>query len=238
MSSTVSLLNVSALGPTITDGTATGAQVIAASSASFQPLPRLVTTGSHVLSVTFTNAGECVLWMTDGTAACTSLITALQSSAPTSYANLSGLTSVGTASGAQLLAPYVSGGFTVGTSTASLGASVAFSPTRDQHQRDSYTDNELWVTNATTAATSRVITLPNNTIEPLNQAQIPDLTSIGSKALFEYDDGTGNQTLWVTDATASGTFELTAITNPHVGILGAAAASHRLAWRVAETRRR
>ncbi len=98
---------------------------------------------------------------------------------------------------------------------ASLGSIVVFGVASGPDFNDASGGDQLWRTDGTPGGTVLVTDLPRLSI----YAGIHAIFSMGSKALFAYDEGTAlfPPSLWVTDGTASGTFELPGITNPHFG---------------------
>jgi ELWxxDGT repeat protein len=81
----------------------------------------------------------------------------------------------------------------------------------------------LWVTDGTTGGTAEIGGLGNLGVKGVYAAspglQASNLVSIGNKVVFEGYDSQFNKTLWVTDGTLGGTFEIGGIAN--AGIAGA-----------------
>jgi ELWxxDGT repeat protein len=82
----------------------------------------------------------------------------------------------------------------------------------------------LWITDGTAAGTTEIGGLKNAGISGQgNDGLLPgNFVSIGTKVLFDGNDPSGVNALWVTDGTAAGTFELGGVNN--VGVAGAPAA--------------
>ena len=57
-----------------------------------------------------------------------------------------------------------------------------------------------------------VTALPDNTSQSASseQAGVSQITSLGNRVLFDYNDGTGTVSTWVTDGTSAGTYQLSA----------------------------
>jgi ELWxxDGT repeat protein len=186
----------------VTDGTAAGTTEIggsknagvAGASALGTDAPALF--GQKALLRGFDTSGYANLWVTDGTAGGTSEIGGLGGAALNGGANFA-------------LNPH----YITSISTAS-GDKAVF------QGLDPLGYNTLWVTDGTTNGTFEIGGPKNAGIPNAytgTSAAIgftpSSFVSIGSKALFEGFDTGGNQTLWVTDGTAAGTFEIGGLHN-------------------------
>jgi hypothetical protein len=134
------------------------------------------------------------LWMTDGTATGTSELT------------VSGALSQG------LFRGIVDPDFTA------LGSKALF---------DGYDTNgilNLWVTDATASGTSELMVVGSSSggLFDIYSIRDPELTVLGSKALFDGFDANGHPNLWVTDGTSAGTSELSAAGAYSNGLLNGA----------------
>ena len=160
--------------------------------------------------------GAPELWSTDGTAAGTVKIPgvtqpdllygATLTSGALVFGTAEGLVaSDGTAAGTVLLKADPVGP-EIG-SVVSLGGSVVFAASsRDPTNSISFPMNQLWVSDGSAAGTRLITTLPDDSPPPgPSQALISDLTALGSKAVFVYDDGRDSASVWVTDGSAAGT---------------------------------
>jgi ELWxxDGT repeat protein len=143
----------------------------------------------------FEDSGE--LWITDGTAA--------------------GTMEIGGSANAGIVG--ATHGFWVPHNFTVFGNKVIF--TADDSAGDV---NALWITDGTAAGTTEIGGLKNAGISGQGRfAFSPNpLVSIGTKFLFTATDPSGVSTLWVTDGTAAGTFELGGTNN--AGVAGAPAA--------------
>jgi hypothetical protein len=122
----------------------------------------------------------------------------------------------GTASGSFQLKAGPLGGTDYSFHLASLGSIVVFSVESGPDFTDPSGGDQLWRTDGTVAGTVLVTDLPR-----LSQfADMLASMSFGSKALFSYVDGTAPfvPSLWVTDGTATGTFQLPGVTSPQFGV--------------------
>ena len=171
------------------------------------------------------------LWITDGTAAGTSLLKDIlpgaDSGSPDTFTALGNGKAVFIAYGGpfgNIPAPWITDGTASGTlqvsdagpiyrdvrSVATLGGGRAVF-----RAYDGETGIELWVTDGTLAGTSMVkdifpggIFFPGYGPGPAFSSAPTALTAIGGgKAVFVADDGISGAELWVTDGTAAGTFQ-------------------------------
>jgi ELWxxDGT repeat protein len=185
------------------------------SNATFGP----ILNGKMLFSASTATAGN-ELWITDGTAAGTTLVKDINSGSNSSsprYMTLAGdkvyfqafdatrgqelWVTDGTPDGTMLVKdinPGTSGGNPNNSSPngfTALGSRVLFSAT------SSGSDNELWVTDGTPDGTTLV-----KDINPGSDSSYPQsLTTFDGKVYFNALSGTLGQELWVTDGTANGT---------------------------------
>ncbi len=158
----------------ITDGTAAGTALLKdIYSGSNSSTPRYLTlVGNKVYFQAWDPTSGQELWVTDGTTAGTVLVKDINPGTSGSNPNSS--------------SPY---GFTA------LGSRVLFAAT------GSGSDNELWVSDGTTAGTVLV-----KDINPGADASSPQsLTTFDGKVYFNALSGTLGQELWVSDGTSNGT---------------------------------
>lgn len=154
-----------------TDGTGNGTVRIAETSldtANFTNfnMSNPVDLGAGRALIEASTAGAGQLWVTDGTAAGTSLVSSAD--------------------------PYTTGT----TDPISLGSTALFP------YDDGSTGTELWVSDGTSAGTQRVADInPGSTGSNVSQIQ-----SLGNgKAVFQANDGTNGSEVWVTDGTSANT---------------------------------
>jgi ELWxxDGT repeat protein len=179
----------------VSDGTASGTVDIAP---KLYGIDDLTVFGTKALFEAGAYDGEFALWITDGTAA--------------------GTTQVGGPGNAGIVG--ADHGFWIPRNFTVLGNKILFTA-----NDSALVDNDaLWVTDGTAAGTTEIGGLKNAGISGAGKlGLIPEnLVSIGTKVLFLGNDPSGVSTLWVTDGTAAGTFELGGVNND--GVAGAPAA--------------
>ncbi len=145
----------------------------------------ILTFGSRALLFGRDSSGWAGLWVTDGTAAGTK--------------ELGGLRNAG-----------ITGAYALGFAPQNLtvfGNHVLFSAADTDNYRG------LWITDGTTAGTFEIGGLKNAGIPGVPTLASYSLSpgsfvSMGSKAMFLARDASYSQSLWVTDGTAKGTFEI------------------------------
>jgi ELWxxDGT repeat protein len=166
----------------VTDGTASGTSELSSTS-GLSPAD-LTVLGNKVLFKGHTNSfnGRYGLWVSDGTAAGTSEI------------SVAGAYKGG--------GPYPGGLFvSVGPNFFALGSKLLF------QGADTAAHNQLWVTDGTAAGTSEL--LPTGAYSGgLLANGYTYFSKLGGKVLFDGYDAAGNDGLWVTNGTTSGTSEL------------------------------
>jgi ELWxxDGT repeat protein len=128
----------------------------------------------------------------------------------------------GTVAGTSIIKAAVSGagGFDAIGRMASLGADVLFVADAGGGPGPAGGFNNLWKTDGTANGTTLVATLPDDTSysDPPTEfsgANLYDLTSLGTTAVFEYSDYASDiptSELWATNGTSSGTAVLSAST--------------------------
>ena len=222
----------------ITDGTAAGTSMvldIAPGNAAYGD-PRGFTDLGSGLAVFSANAGGSVgreLWVTNGSAAGTSLLVNIATGSYGAGSNPGQFTRLGT-TGRAVFAGGTAGGYTVpvqlwvtdgtlaGTSalktfsggansgsSAALSSAGAIGAVGDKAVFIG-TDNSvtgLWVTDGTSAGTSLLTASVTSIGTPTGSIQ--EFFALGAKDLFWSGSGAGS-TPWVTDGTAAGTFQLSA----------------------------
>ena len=175
-------------------------------------------------------SGHTNLWVTDGTAAGTSKLTAVGAA---SGLNPSGITVLGTKAlfecfdASNRVELWVSDGTSAGTTELTpVGANSLglFGGPPGLLNPDFTilggklliqgldTSNKwgLWVTDGTSAGTSELIAGASSG-GLFSGGLFPDFTVLGNKALFDAVDASGFENLWVTDGTSTGTSELTVV---------------------------
>ena len=210
----------------VTDGTSAGTSELVVAGARASGLfaitfdPHFAAFGGKVLFEGYDATNRLNLWITNGTAAGTSEVTA-----------------AGAYSGGRFNATApISANFTV------FGGKVVFEGTDAAHNRN------LWVTDGTSAGTSELTVAGAFPSGGLFSGIEPDFTVLGSKVLFAAEDANGHETLWVTDGTSAGTSELNVPGayslglfyggfSPHFAVIGSKAlfagfdaAHHRNLW--------
>ncbi|HEX5326404.1 MAG TPA: hypothetical protein VFW75_07025 [Acetobacteraceae bacterium] len=116
----------------------------------------------------------------------------------------------GTAAGTTVIRQLVlgSGGFVPAELMATLGNDVVFAAGHDGMSPPGYSTGplvDLWKTDGTAAGTSLIATLPDNSPAGTDLAGISTMSSLGSRVVFTYNDGAGDNSVWSSDGTASGT---------------------------------
>ena len=209
-----------------TDGTAGGTSEISVPGASSLGLfdeqssdVPIVPFGSEVLFAGNDSSGRNNLWVTDGTLAGTSELSATGADAtdglfPRSLTLFGSEVLFSGLDTAQRAGLWVTNGTSAGTSELSVAHSQLFSQGVDNLTvlgskvlfvaTDVNFNSTLWVTDGTGAGTSE-LSVPNS--EAFSEG-IGGLTVLGSEVLFAGTDADFNTNLWVTDGTAGGTSEL------------------------------
>jgi ELWxxDGT repeat protein len=171
----------------VTDGTAAGTSEVQVAGASASGLlysgdPDFRILGTKVLFAAHDTTGDFNLWVTDGTSAGTSELTA--------------------AAGYQYGLFY----YSVNPDFTVLGSKALFDGV------DANGHENLWVTDGTSAGTSELMVLggdPSGLFYFENKTTVsPDFTVFGNRALFDAEDASAKFNLWVTDGTSAGTSEL------------------------------
>ncbi len=207
-----------------------------------------VTVGSVALFRALNSTDHFTLWKTDGTVAGTVEVGGLTNSAVTGDNTTYGLdvddiVSIGSAA---VFNGYDSAGdYGLWSSDGSVGNTVeiggsgdkgvanAWSAGLDPYELtnigggkavfaglDSSDSWTLWVTNGTSAGTQELGGVWNAGLKRLFVAgELGVFTRLGNEALFVSEDASGNSTLWVTDGTVAGTYEIGGIGN--AGVAGA-----------------
>ena len=179
----------------VTDGTSAGTSQLTFYR-GFWPLfqgglnPHFTLLGSKLLFEGWDSSGRLNPWITDGTSAGTSELTVAR-------AHAKGLLYYDNALFSSLTQ---NPDFTV------LGNRVLF------QGEDASADISLWVTDGTGTGTSELTVAGANSDGLFHHGSVyvaPDITVLGSKALFAGFDSNGHINLWVTDGTSGGTSELT-----------------------------
>ena len=209
-----------------TDGTAGGTSEISIPGASSLGLfdeqssdVHIVPFGSEMLFAGNDSSGRNNLWVTDGTLAGTSELSATGADAtdglfPRSLTLFGSEVLFSGLDTAQRAGLWVTNGTSAGTSELSVAHSQLFSQGVDNLTilgskvlfvaTDVNFNSTLWVTDGTGAGTSE-LAVPDS--EAFSEG-IGGLTVLGSKVLFAGTDADFNANLWVTDGTAGGTSEL------------------------------
>jgi ELWxxDGT repeat protein len=212
-----------------TDGTAAGTSMIAdispgAGDSIFDqpPFPAasyVAVAGGKLFFAAEDGTHGDELWVSDGTAAGTTLVADIQpgsgSSSPWRMATLGTSVVFAADDGTHGRELWVSDGTTAGTTLVldiiagsaggdpaepvALGTQIFFLATDTTHGR------ELWKTDGTAAGTALVADVNPGAADSVPFFRLAALTALGTKVLFFAEDGVHGNELWTSDGTAAGT---------------------------------
>ena len=207
-----------------TDGTGAGTHLVRDFPDPSTDIADLTPFGDKLLFTVGLSTGEGTVWSTDGTPAGTTALPSLQYPSDTTspvvagghvytYSSSGLSVSDGTEAGTTSLASREQGVLPT-PFMAPLGDKLLFTA---QEPTGLFYDGggeklipQLYLTDGTPGGTTLVTALPDNTPQSASseQAGVSQITSLGNRVLFDYNDGTGTVSTWVTDGTSAGTYQL------------------------------
>ncbi|MEH2484474.1 beta strand repeat-containing protein [Bradyrhizobium sp. AZCC 2230] len=206
----------------ITDGTTAGTSKLSVAGASspngLQP-SNLLAVGDKVLFEGVDAANQYGLWVTDGTAAGTTELSVAGMSYPHSFASIGDkVMFVAQASGSSASTLWITDGTSAGTSQLQIPATYTLSGLTAFGGKVIFQyGTDLWISDGTTAGTTKLAVsnasgfgiFSYKSFESTRAALTgANFTVVGNEVLFQGRDANDQVTLWRTDGTAAGTFEV------------------------------